>query len=214
MGIKKVSKGQWALIVVFLVLLVDQFSKIWVKTHMVMYQSFEITPWFYIYFTENNGMAYGIELFNKLFLTLFRIAAVIFFSFYLHKCVKRQFTTGYIVCVALIIAGATGNIIDSVFYGQIFTDSIGHVAQIFPKGGGYAPIFYGKVVDILYFPLLTFNWPSWVPYVGGTEYLFFRPIFNVADSAITVGVILLIIFYRHHLGDNKQAEEVEVKEEA
>lgn len=204
MGNFKLKKGQLALLIIFLVLIVDQASKIWVKTHMTMHESIEITPWFFIYFTENNGMAYGIELFNKLFLTLFRIGAVVAFSFYLRHCIKRQFTTGFISCLALIIAGATGNIIDCVFYGKIFSNSYGQLATMFPEGGGYAPFFYGKVVDMLYFPLFQFTWPEWMPVVGGQDYLFFRPIFNIADSAITVGVFLMVIFYRHHLGDDKK----------
>ncbi|MEG1615538.1 MAG: lipoprotein signal peptidase [Bacteroidales bacterium] len=197
----KLTKGQLALLIIFLVLLVDQASKIWIKTHMTMHQSFEITPWFFIYFTENNGMAYGIELGSKLFLTLFRIVAVGGFSYYLWRCIKRKAATGFIACLSLIIAGAAGNIIDSIFYGRIFSNSYGQVATMFPEGGGYAPFFYGKVVDMLYFPLFRFNWPEWMPFVGGEEFLFFRPIFNIADSAITVGVALLFIFYRN-LFDN------------
>ncbi|MGL4293952.1 MAG: lipoprotein signal peptidase [Bacteroidales bacterium] len=203
----KFTKGQLSLLVIFLVLLADQASKIWIKTHMTMHESFEITPWFFIYFTENNGMAYGIELFSKLFLTLFRIVAVGAFSYYLYSCIKKRYSTGFILCIALIIAGATGNIIDSVFYGKIFSNSYGQVATMFPEGGGYAPLFYGKVVDMLYFPLFSFNWPQWMPFVGGEEFLFFRPIFNIADSAITVGVALLFIFYRHHLGDEPKKKE-------
>ncbi|MEG1586901.1 MAG: lipoprotein signal peptidase [Bacteroidales bacterium] len=212
MGKLKLSKGQLALLLVFLVLIVDQASKIWVKTHMTMHESIEITPWFFIYFTENNGMAYGIELFSKLFLTLFRIAAVTAFSIYLYKCIRKHYSTGFILCIALIIAGATGNIIDSVFYGQIFSNSYGQLATMFPEGGGYAPFFYGKVVDMLYFPLFQFTWPHWMPFVGGEEFLFFRPIFNIADSAITVGVALLFIFYRHHLGDDKKKDGADEKE--
>ena len=200
----KLTKRHWALLVILLVLIADQASKIWVKTHMVMHESIEIAPWFYIYFTENNGMAYGIELFNKLFLTLFRIGAVAAFSFYLRHCIKRNMPTGFIICIALIIAGAAGNIIDCVFYGRIFSNSYGQLATIFPEGGGYAPFFYGRVVDMLYFPLFRFDWPEWMPLVGGKEYLFFQPIFNIADSAITVGVIALLLFYRRCIGESER----------
>lgn len=210
----KLSKGQIALLIIFLVLLIDQASKIWIKTHMALHQSFEITPWFYIYFTENNGMAYGIELFSKLFLTLFRIVAVGGFSYYLWRCIKHNYSMGFIACFALIIAGATGNIIDSVFYGQIFSNSYGQVATLFPAEGGYAPFFYGKVVDMLYFPLFHFNWPEWMPFVGGEEFLFFRPIFNIADSAITVGVALLFVFYRNHIGDSSKKSEADTSKKA
>jgi signal peptidase II len=171
---------------------------------MVMHESIEVAPWFYIYFTENNGMAYGIELFDKLFLTLFRIAAVVAFSFYMRHCIKRGLKTGFIICIALIIAGAAGNIIDCIFYGEIFSNSYGQLATLFPEGGGYAPWFYGRVVDMLYFPLIRFTWPDWVPMVGGSEYLFFQPIFNIADSAITVGVIAMLLFYRKQIGESER----------
>ncbi len=210
----KISKKTWAIIVILLVLIADQASKIWVKTHMIMHQSIKVTSWFQIYFTENNGMAYGIEIFNKLFLTSFRIAAVALFTYYLIKIIKQKMPTGFIVCVSLIIAGATGNILDSVFYGKIFTDSIGRVATMFPEGGGYAPFFYGKVVDMLYFPLFSFTWPEWVPFLGGKYYLFFQPVFNIADSAITVGVILLFIFYRHYLGEKKKDVESQKEDDS
>lgn len=207
----KFSKSTVAIGVIFLVLLADQILKIWVKTHMMLGDFKEITPWFYIWFTENNGMAYGIEVFSKLFLTLFRIVAVGAIGYYLWKIVRKNYATGYIVCIALILAGALGNIIDSVFYGVIFDHSKFQVATLFPPGGGYASWFHGKVVDMFYFPLFRFIWPEWMPFVGGNEFLFFRPIFNLADSAITVGVILLLLFYRKYLSsrhpDRQDAKE-------
>lgn len=195
----KLTKGKIALLVIFLMLLVDQLSKIWIKTHMQLHESIEITPWFYIYFTENNGMAFGIELISKLFLSVFRLVAVVLIGYYLHKIVKENFRTGYIVCISLILAGALGNIIDSVFYGVIFNHSYGQLATFMPEAGGYSSWFHGKVVDMLYFPLFSFYWPEWMPMVGGEEFVFFRPIFNLADSAITVGVALLLICYRKHI---------------
>lgn len=189
-----------AVAVVFLVLLGDQLSKIWVKTHMGLYDSIPVTDWFRIYFVENNGMAFGIEAGGKLFLSLFRIVAVVLIIFYIRRLVKENYKTGFIVCVTLVLAGATGNIIDSIFYGAIFEASYpGHVASMVPWGEGYSSLLHGKVVDMLYFPLFSGTWPDWVPMVGGEEFLFFRFIFNIADSAITVGVILILLFYRKTL---------------
>ncbi|HHU97591.1 MAG TPA: lipoprotein signal peptidase [Petrimonas sp.] len=194
------SKSLVALAVVFLVLIVDQLSKIWVKTHMELGEVIHITNWFKIYFVENNGMAFGIEAGGKLFLSLFRIVAVVFIAYYIHKLVKENFKTGFIACVSLILAGAFGNIIDSVFYGVIFEASYpGHVASLVPWGEGYSSLLHGKVVDMLYFPLFSGTYPEWLPFVGGQEFHFFRFIFNVADSCITVGVILLLLFYRKTL---------------
>ena len=210
----KLTRGQIAGAIFFLVLLFDQASKLWIKTHMALHDSYKITSWFYIYFIENNGMAYGIEIFNKLFLTLFRLVAVIVFCYYLRKCIKQHYPKGFIAGFTLIIAGALGNLIDSIFYGQIFTDSIGRVAEMFPgSGGGYAPYFYGKVVDMLYFPLFEFTWPQWIPFVGGTDYLFFRPVFNIADSAVTVGVAILLLFYRHVLATEEEQKKSVSKSE-
>lgn len=195
-----VRKAWMAVAVVFLVLLVDQLSKIWVKTHMELYEAIPITDWFRIYFVENNGMAFGIEAGGKLFLSMFRIVAVILIIFYIRRLVKDHYKTGFIVCVSLILAGATGNIIDSIFYGVIFDSSYpGHIASLVPWGEGYSSLLHGKVVDMLYFPLFSGSWPNWVPLVGGEDFLFFRFIFNIADSAITVGVILILLFYRKTL---------------
>ncbi len=196
----KRSKKMVAIAVVVVVLLIDQLSKIWIKTHMGLYDTIHVTDWFKIYFVENPGMAFGIEAGSKLFLSLFRIVAVVFIVIYIGRLVKQQYTAGFIACISLILAGATGNILDSIFYGVIFEASYpGHVASFVPWGEGYASFLHGKVVDMLYFPLFSGTFPKWVPIVGGSEFLFFRFIFNVADSAITVGVILLLLFYRKTL---------------
>ncbi|MFA7493394.1 MAG: lipoprotein signal peptidase [Proteiniphilum sp.] len=198
---KNSIRNRWiAIAVVVAVLLIDQLSKIWVKTHMGLKDSIDVFDWFQIYFVENPGMAFGIEAGGKLFLSLFRIIAVIFIFIYLSQLIKRNYKSGFIACVALILAGASGNIIDSIFYGVIFEASyIGHVASFVPWGEGYASLLHGKVVDMLYFPLISGKYPDWVPFLGGEEFLFFRFIFNIADSAITVGVILILLFYRRTL---------------
>lgn len=194
------TKRKVALLTIFLLLLIDQASKIWIKTHFTLGESITIFPWFRILFIENNGMAFGIEILGKLFLSLFRIVAIGFIGYYLYKLTEkvRHYTTGFVVCMAAIFAGALGNIIDSLFYGILFSESTYYtVASFLPESGGYAPFLYGKVVDMLYFPLFGFYWPEWVPFVGGEYFEFFRPIFNIADSAISVGVVVMLLFYRH-----------------
>lgn len=201
------NRGVVAILVIVLILIIDQASKIWVKTHMSLYESIEIFSWFKIFFVENPGMAFGMELggeesksFGKLFLSLFRIVAIFFIAYYLRNLIKSSYSKGYIVCIALIFAGAFGNIIDSIFYGEIFSASYaGHVATFVPLGEGYSSWLHGKVVDMLYFPLINGTFPSWFPVWGGENFVFFSPIFNIADSAITVGIFILLLFYRKTL---------------
>ena len=199
---KFLTKGQLSALIVIAVLVIDQIIKIWVKLNMHRYQKFEIADWFYIYFTENNGMAFGMEVFNKFFLTSFRIIAAIGIVWLLVKYVKKNYKTGFLVCVSLILAGAVGNIIDCVFYGEIFSESTSRtLAQLVPFGQGYSSLFYGKVVDMFYFPIIQSHWPQWMPFVGGEEFIFFSPIFNFADAAISCGIISLILFYGKYLGE-------------
>jgi len=191
------------IILIVLILLIDQISKIWVKLNMTIGQSYKILgEWFQIYFIENNGMAYGMEFggeYGKLFLTIFRIIAVAGIGYGLHYMVKHKYNRGFILNVALIFAGALGNIIDCAFYGIMFSESNWYdKAVLFPAAGGYETFLHGKVVDMLYFPLIQGNFPSWVPFWGGEEFLFFRPVFNVADSAISVGVILILLYQKRY----------------
>ncbi len=183
-----------------LVLLADQVSKVLVKTNMTLGESIPVLGnWFIIHFTENYGMAFGMEFsgeYGKLFLSLFRILAVIFIGWYLNRLVARAAHKGFIVSVSLILAGAVGNIIDSAFYGLIFSDSYGQVATLLPDEGGYGRFLHGKVVDMLYFPLITGTFPSWVPFWSDQPFIFFRPVFNLADASITTGVFMVILFQK------------------
>lgn len=194
------SKLQKSILIVVLVLLVDQVLKIWIKTHMTLGEEFSVIgSWFRIHFVENNGMAFGFEFggsYGKIFLSLFRLVAIFMIGWYIPKLVKRGLPMGFIACVALIFAGAIGNVIDSAFYGLIFNDSVGKVSTLFPSEGGYAPFLHGRVVDMFYFPLVSGVFPSWVPFWGGQDFEFFRPVFNVADSSISIGIFSIIIFYR------------------
>ena len=165
-----------------------------------MHESIRITDWFYIYFTENNGMAFGMELFGKLFLTSFRVVAVCLIAWYLFRVVNKHYKTGYIVCLSLILSGAVGNIIDSIFYGEIFSESTRtQIASWVPLGEGYGSWLHGKVVDMFYFPIIDTNWPSWMPFVGGEHFIFFSPIFNFVDAAISCGIIAMLLFYSRYL---------------
>jgi signal peptidase II len=197
---KYISNGKLAAIIIVAILLIDQAIKIWVKTSMSLHESIRITDWFYILFIENKGMAFGMELGSKIVLSLFRVVAIAFLIYYIRQEVRAKARTGYIVCLAMILAGAAGNLIDCMFYGLIFNASSDfYVSYFVPFGTGYAPFLMGKVVDMFYFPLIETDWPSWMPFVGGDHFIFFSPIFNFADSSISVGVVLLLLFYREEI---------------
>lgn len=209
----KISKGYLALIVIISVIVLDQILKIWVKINFYLGESVHITDWFQLVFIENNGMAFGMEIGSKLFLSLFRIVAVIVLIYYIYRIKSRHYIKkGYIVCWSLVTAGALGNIIDCLFYGMIFNNPIPpEVATMFPEGGGYASLFHGRVVDMFYFPLFSFDWPEWMPFVGGEHFLFFQPIFNLADAAITIGILSVILFYSKTVSTAHRVTEVETK---
>lgn len=197
----KLSIGQKATLIVVAILLIDQIIKIWIKTHMMLGESYSIFgSWSYIHFTENYGMAFGLEFWGKagkIILSLFRIAAVVAIGFYIRHLIRSdKATNGAVIGLALIMAGALGNILDSAFYGLMFSDSWGQVAQLFPDGGGYASFLHGRVVDMFYFPLIEGSFPSWFPIWGGEEFIFFRPVFNFADASISVGVVYILLFQR------------------
>ncbi len=208
------------ILIIALIIIADQALKIWIKTSYPFGDT-QLTGlnWFQLYFIENRGMAWGWEFggeWGKMLLTLFRLAAVIFGTWYLYKIVKQKYNRGFIICASLIYAGALGNLIDSMFYGLIFEEtSYSHVAKMFPAEG-YAGFLHGRVVDMLYFPIIKTTYPSWVPFVGGEEFEFFSPIFNIADASISIGVITLLVFQRkffkkHH--DEEKHPTVETSSE-
>jgi signal peptidase II len=190
-----------ALLLVFLIILFDQVLKIYIKTSFYYGEEVNILGnWFRLHFIENEGMAFGMKLSDaatgKLILTLFRLFAVSFGFYLLKRIIDKGYTKGAILCGALILAGALGNLIDSIFYGLIFTESTFHVAKMVPIGQGYGQIFHGRVVDMLYFPIIDTHYPSWMPLVGGKEFAFFEPVFNIADASISIGVLILVFFQK------------------
>ncbi|MDY2692117.1 MAG: lipoprotein signal peptidase [Prevotella sp.] len=196
----KGKKGLLVALFIVLLLVIDQVIKIEVKTGMRLHESIRITDWFYISFIENNGMAYGMTIINKLVLSIFRIVAISVLGYYLCRQIKLGARNFYIACLALVWAGAAGNLIDCMFYGLIFNASSPYYLSYFvPFGQGYAPFLMGKVVDMFYFPLVVTTWPDWVPFWGGDAFVFFSPVFNFADSCISVGVVLLLLFCRQEL---------------
>lgn len=196
------------LLLVFFILLLDQVVKIWIKTHFQLGEEIRVTDWFIIHFTENPGMAFGLEWggnWGKLLLSFFRIVTVVFIFWWLRQLVAKKVKMAGIMAVALILAGAIGNIIDSAFYGLLFGSSRGQVAEFMPAGGGYAGFLYGHVVDMLYFPLYKGFLPDWLPLWGGDYFVFFRPVFNIADTAISVGVGLLLLFQKSVFNEEETA---------
>lgn len=198
-----------ALAIIFGVLIADQSLKYWIKTNMMLGQDIQIFDWFILHFTENMGMAFGMEFggeWGKLLLTVFRIVMVGGIIWYLLGLIKQNVKTGMIIAMSLVLAGAIGNIIDSVFYGVIFNDSYGQLATLFPEEGGYGKLLHGRVVDMLYFPLIEGHFPSWFPFWANEHFLFFRPVFNIADSAISCGVALIFIFNKDFFPKEEKIE--------
>jgi len=213
---KNIAKRGWlAALIVVAILVIDQVIKIWVKTHMTLHEQIEIFSWFKIVFIENNGMAYGMEIGSKLVLSLFRVVAVSILGYYIAQQVRKQARYGYLICLSMVMAGAAGNIFDSMFYGLIFNASSEFYTSYFvPFGTGYAPFLMGKVVDMFYFPLIVTTWPDWVPMFGGQPYVFFSPVFNFADASISVSVVLVLLFYRKEISEITLKKKTETADEA
>lgn len=200
----RLTPGKQVALIVFMLLLIDQAVKIWIKTHMTIGESIPVFGnWFQIYFIENNGMAFGMQFggtIGKFFLTALRLVLIGVIIYYVKKLIESGSSRAFLTGVALILVGAIGNVIDSMFYGILFSESnFTQVAALFPEGGGYAPFMFGKVVDMLYFPIIDTTLPQWFPFKGGEQFIFFRPIFNIADSCITIGVFYLLLFKRKEL---------------
>lgn len=199
-----------SILIIVLVLLIDQISKIYIKTHFALHEYVEVFGWFKILFVENKGMAWGVELpgnYGKLFLTLFRLVAIGGIGYWLFDSVRKNSPKILTICIALIFAGALGNIIDSVFYGMLFGASTrSEVAQFLPEGGGYESVFYGKVVDMIQFTFYDDILPDWIPFWGGQHFSFFDPVFNIADSAISIGVFLLLVFNKSAFAKTEEDE--------
>jgi signal peptidase II len=199
------SPGKKSLILIFLILIIDQVLKIWIKTHMQIGDEIQLLGnWGKLHFIENNGMAFGMEMGGKpgkFILSIFRIIAIIGIGWFLTRLIKRKSNMGLILAVSAIMAGAIGNIIDSAFYGMIFSESFHQPAVLFPPGGGYSSFLHGKVVDMFYFPVINTTWPDWSPVRPGESFVFFRPVFNIADSAITCGVLAILLFQKKMFKD-------------
>jgi signal peptidase II len=199
------SSGKKSVLLILLILFVDQLLKIWVKTHMQLGQEIHMLGnWGILHFIENNGMAFGMEMGGrpgKFILSIFRILAIFGIGWFLSSLIKKKANLGLILSVSAIMAGAIGNIIDSAFYGMIFSESFNHPAILFPPEGGYSYFLHGKVVDMFYFPVINTHWPHWSPFKPGESFIFFRPVFNVADSAITCGVISIVLFQKKMFRD-------------
>ena len=202
------TNGRLATLIIVAILLIDQAIKIWVKTSMTLHESIHITDWFYICFIENNGMAFGMQLGSKIILSLFRVGAISVLGYYIWLEVGKKARIGYLICLSMILAGAAGNLIDCMFYGLVFNNSSEFYQSYFvPFGTGYAPFLMGKVVDMFYFPLIETEWPQWMPFCGGEHFVFFSPVFNFADASISVGVVMLLLFFR------KEVSQITLKKE-
>jgi signal peptidase II len=199
------SRGKLSVLLIAIIIILDQVLKIWVKTTMQIGDNIPLFgDWGILHFIENNGMAFGKEIggkLGKLILSLFRIVAIIGIGFFLNSLINRKASFGLIIAISTILAGAVGNMIDSAFYGMIFTESNGQVATMFPPGGGYSSFLHGRVVDMFYFPVIDTTWPEWSPIRPGQSFVFFRPVFNIADSAITCGVMAIILFQKSMFKD-------------
>ena len=211
------SIGKKSILIILIILTLDQLFKILIKTNMIIGQEIPVIGnWFILHFTENNGMAFGMDLpgeNGKIFLSLFRILAVTGIAFYMRYLIRQKAHNGLVFSVALILAGAAGNIFDSLFYGMIFDDSWGKVATLFPDGGGYSSFLHGRVVDMLYFPVIRGYWPDWFPFWGGRSLVFFRPVFNMADSSITVGVFIILFFQKRFFAELENKKEDDIAKE-
>jgi len=199
------SSGKKAISLIILILFLDQLLKVWVKTHMVIGEDIPIFgKWGMLHFIENNGMAFGMEMGGrpgKLILSIFRIIAITAIAWFLNSIINKNAYHGLILAVSAILAGAMGNIIDSAFYGMIFSESFHEPAVIFPPDGGYSSFLHGRVVDMFYFPIVNTHWPEWSPFRPGESLIFFRPVFNIADSAITCGVFAILLFQKRMFRD-------------
>lgn len=202
----QISQGKKAILFIIFILALDQFIKIWVKTHMVLGQEIHfLGKYGMLHFIENNGMAFGMEWGGrpgKLILSIFRLVAIVAIGWYLNLIIKKKASLGLALAISAILAGAIGNIIDSAFYGMIFNESTySTTAALFPEGGGYSSFLHGKVVDMFYFPVINTTWPDWSPIRPGQSLVFFRPVFNLSDTSITCGVFSIILFQKRMFRD-------------